>query len=472
MSGVREDVADEFDLFICHASEDKEQVVRPLARELEKRGLKVWLDELQLTVGDSLHGRIDSGLARSRFGVVVVSPAFFAKDWPQRELGGLAAREIGGTKVILPVWHKVDHSFIVSRSPILADRIGARTDAGIPDVAERISHALARAAGDSAAEPGLQPPPDRRKYFARRTAASVVTFALTAALGFALAPSGSSTARSATLPNTAANSLLEVSFPAGWQHTPAERLASASGIQDAVALKTSTGRAALIIGGAISTSPTLLPTSILRSLASRPRGERVKLGNGDLYLYRNLQPAGQIGRETIYAQATTKGVVVALCLLPEELPAAVERDCEGIVGSVKLVTAHPLPPGPQPGYAGTLRTVLLRLNAAVASHGRALARSASASAQASAAGSLEAAFEQAAVTLGHANAGASEQQAAQEVVSALGETASGYSAMADASRAGNKSAFSSARSRVERATTAVSGALRGLARHGYVLSRG
>jgi hypothetical protein len=48
---------------------------------------------------------IDSGLARSRFGIVILSEAFFAKHWPQRELDGLAAREVDGVKVILPVWH-------------------------------------------------------------------------------------------------------------------------------------------------------------------------------------------------------------------------------------------------------------------------------------------------------------------------------------------------------------------------------
>jgi hypothetical protein len=211
---------------------------------------------------------------------------------------------------------------------------------------------------------------------------------------------------------------------------------------------------------------------VLRTIAPHPTGERVKLGKGELYVYRNLQPAGQIGSETIYAQATTKGVVVALCLLPEVLRSAVERDCEGIVGSVKLAAARPLPPGPQPGYAVALRGTLLRLNAALARHGRALDRSASASAQAGAAGSLGAAYEQAASTLGHAGAGASEQQAAQVVVSALDETASGYSAMAGAARSGNRSAFSGARGHVERATKAVSGALRELVRYGYVLGSG
>jgi hypothetical protein len=131
------------DVFISHASEDKDAVARPLADALVDRGWSAWLDELQLTVGDSLTRRIDQALVSSRFGVVILSPAFFSKEWPQRELAGLAAREIDmGSKVILPVWHEVDHRFIVQHSPVLADRLGARTSAGLGKVVEEISAAL------------------------------------------------------------------------------------------------------------------------------------------------------------------------------------------------------------------------------------------------------------------------------------------------------------------------------------------
>src|ERR1700709_1728153 len=110
------------DVFIAHAGEDKNAVARRLAEALITQGWTVWLDELRLKVGDSLSQHIDAALASTRFGAVILSPHFFAKEWPQRELAGLAAREIdNGTKVILPVWHEVDHAFIVKRSPLLAD---------------------------------------------------------------------------------------------------------------------------------------------------------------------------------------------------------------------------------------------------------------------------------------------------------------------------------------------------------------
>lgn len=145
------------DVFIAHASEDKNGVARPLAKALTDQGWSVWLDELKLTVGDSLSQRIDSALAQTRFGVVLLSPAFFSKEWPQRELAGLAARELDtGAKVILPVWHNVDHSFIVQHSPVLADRLGAPTSAGIENVAKEISLALKGAEGDAVAEPAKE----------------------------------------------------------------------------------------------------------------------------------------------------------------------------------------------------------------------------------------------------------------------------------------------------------------------------
>jgi hypothetical protein len=54
--------------------------------------VKVWLDEHELTVGDSLSEKIDEGLSQSRFGAVILSPAFFAKHWPKKELSGLRDR--------------------------------------------------------------------------------------------------------------------------------------------------------------------------------------------------------------------------------------------------------------------------------------------------------------------------------------------------------------------------------------------
>jgi len=117
-----------WDLFISHASEDKPEFVKPLADFLSSLGVDIWYDEFTLEIGDSLSRSIDNGLANSRFGVVVLSPAFFAKDWPEYELRGLVSKELGREKVILPIWHKVTKEDVLSYSPVLADKIALCSD--------------------------------------------------------------------------------------------------------------------------------------------------------------------------------------------------------------------------------------------------------------------------------------------------------------------------------------------------------
>jgi hypothetical protein len=132
----------DWDVFISHASEDKNDFARPLANGLMVRGLKVWFDEFSLNVGDSLRRSIDMGLARSRFGIVVISPNFLKKEWPQKELDGLVAREIGGMKVILPIWHNISADRVREASPMLADKVAASSDRGLDYVIEQILRAI------------------------------------------------------------------------------------------------------------------------------------------------------------------------------------------------------------------------------------------------------------------------------------------------------------------------------------------
>jgi len=76
----------EYDAFISHATEDKDTIVRELADLLLKKGYNIWYDELSLQVGDSLRKSIDLGLKNSRYGIIILSKAFFIKDWPNYEL--------------------------------------------------------------------------------------------------------------------------------------------------------------------------------------------------------------------------------------------------------------------------------------------------------------------------------------------------------------------------------------------------
>lgn len=113
----------EYDLFISHASNDKKDLVEPLVEALQALGVKVWYDNQALRVGDSLRKKIDQGLSNSRFGTVVLSSAFFAKQWPQYELDGMTALEMNGRKMILPIWHKTSKSEVIKFSPTLADKV-------------------------------------------------------------------------------------------------------------------------------------------------------------------------------------------------------------------------------------------------------------------------------------------------------------------------------------------------------------
>ncbi len=134
------DAGRDYDVFISHASEDKDEVVRPLAQALRDRGLEVWYDEFTLKIGDSLRRKIDQGIARSRFGIVVLSPPFFAKGWPQYELDGLVTMSISGQQVLLPLWHGISKDQVVAHSPSLADKVALRTaDYTIVEIADEIT---------------------------------------------------------------------------------------------------------------------------------------------------------------------------------------------------------------------------------------------------------------------------------------------------------------------------------------------
>lgn len=117
-----------YDAFICHASEDKDDFVRPLANELSDKGVEVWYDEFELEIGDSIRQSIDKGLSRSSFGIVVLSDHFFQKKWTQYELNALMAMEMNSHKVILPVWYDISEQMILNHSPALADKLALRTN--------------------------------------------------------------------------------------------------------------------------------------------------------------------------------------------------------------------------------------------------------------------------------------------------------------------------------------------------------
>ena len=132
-----------YDVFVSHASEDKEDFVEPLVIALQASGYRVWYDEFTLKVGDSLRRSIDAGLTNSRYGIVVFSRAFFKKNWTQYELDGLVDREMNGHKVILPIWHLVTKDKVQAYSPSLADKKAINTSLStLDEVVAQIAEVL------------------------------------------------------------------------------------------------------------------------------------------------------------------------------------------------------------------------------------------------------------------------------------------------------------------------------------------
>lgn len=135
--------SDSYDLFISHASEDKDEFVRPLATALIALGMRVWYDEFALTIGDSLRESIDLGLSKSAYGLVILSPSFLAKHWTKYEFNGFVSREMEGTKVILPIWHRITKEEVLRFSPTLVDKVALNSaNLGIDEIAAELNAAV------------------------------------------------------------------------------------------------------------------------------------------------------------------------------------------------------------------------------------------------------------------------------------------------------------------------------------------
>lgn len=127
------------DVFICHATEDKETVAHPLAEALQRNGLEVWYDEFSLTAGDSLRESVDNGIKNSKYGVVIFSKSFFEKEWTRKELDAFYAREITSKKkVIIPIWHGLSFVDMIELAPTLANRFAIKTSDGMEQMVNQI----------------------------------------------------------------------------------------------------------------------------------------------------------------------------------------------------------------------------------------------------------------------------------------------------------------------------------------------
>lgn len=115
---------EEYDVFVSHAWEDKETFVDDLVNALENEGIKVWYDTKNLLWGDPMRSKIDNGLRKSKFGIVILSPNYIAdgKYWTKKELNGLFQLESINGKKILPIWYNLNKAQIMEFSPMIANK--------------------------------------------------------------------------------------------------------------------------------------------------------------------------------------------------------------------------------------------------------------------------------------------------------------------------------------------------------------
>jgi chemotaxis protein histidine kinase CheA len=115
-----------YDVFISHASEDKESFVNLLVEELQKRGVKVWFDRKDITWGRSIRQSIDEGLKKSKFAIVVLSEFYIKKYWTNKEFNALFS--LGSTlgEFILPIWYNITPEKAQEFSPMLSDTMALK----------------------------------------------------------------------------------------------------------------------------------------------------------------------------------------------------------------------------------------------------------------------------------------------------------------------------------------------------------
>ena len=129
----------EYDVFLSHATEDKDDVARPLALALQERGLRVWYDEFELKIGDNLVAKLNTGINASRFGIIVLSQSFFAKRWTNYELDMLEHLWVTEERLLFPIWHGIEMEQIRAYRVFLANLVGRSTDAyTIEEIANEI----------------------------------------------------------------------------------------------------------------------------------------------------------------------------------------------------------------------------------------------------------------------------------------------------------------------------------------------
>lgn len=135
--------AESYDLFLCHAWDDRRGTASDLHNLLEAEDVSVWFSEKDIILGQPFMREIDKGLAKTRIGLVLITPAFLKRI----ELGGVSEKELSellSRDLLIPVAHGVTYDEIRSVSPLLGSRNGLSTDEdSMEDIAKKIAELVA-----------------------------------------------------------------------------------------------------------------------------------------------------------------------------------------------------------------------------------------------------------------------------------------------------------------------------------------
>lgn len=111
-----------YDVFISHASKDKEEYVDELNRAVKKLGINVFYDSDVLSWGDNWKQVILNGTADSEFAIIVISQNFFGREWTERELNEfLGQQNESGQKIVLPLLHGISRRELLDHYPALEE---------------------------------------------------------------------------------------------------------------------------------------------------------------------------------------------------------------------------------------------------------------------------------------------------------------------------------------------------------------
>ena len=112
----------EYDVFISHANQDKEELIEELYQSLQKLGISIFYDKESLEWGDNWKERILNGTKKAEFAIIVISENFFDREWTERELSEFLNRQNrNGQKLILPIVHNITMQQLQAKYPNVAD---------------------------------------------------------------------------------------------------------------------------------------------------------------------------------------------------------------------------------------------------------------------------------------------------------------------------------------------------------------